>query len=149
MGASGWEYLVPYQADLQAALDDLRRQVFESGDYISPVRRGLPAPESVEDLVEQERYQQFWEEGTHTIIDVLTVVPYDMGEQDYATVCAFTDEEYEDYFGTTRPTHADWERFRDDPLFEEYVAGRWTGRLMVLWAGDAPSEIAFWGYSGD
>jgi hypothetical protein len=152
MGASGWEYLVPYQADLQAALDELRRQVFESGDYISPVTWGLPAPESVEALVEQEVYQDFWAEGTHTIIDVLTVVPYDMGEQEPATVCPFTDEEYEDYFGSTRPTRADWERFRDDPLFGEYVAERWTGRAMILWAGDAPSETGYgrnfdWGSS--
>jgi hypothetical protein len=27
-----------------------------------------------------------------------------MGEQEPGTVCAFTDEEYEDYFGSTRPT---------------------------------------------
>jgi hypothetical protein len=29
------------------------------------------------------------------------------------------------------------------------VAGRWTGRAMVLWEDDTPSEIAFWGHSGD
>ena len=150
MGASGWEYLVPYQADLQAALNDLRRRVFESGDYVSPVTWGLVAPESVEALAQQEYYWQFMgENGTHSIIDVLTVVPYEMGEQEFGTVCAFTDEEYEDYFGSTRPARADWDRFRDDPLLHEYVAERWTGRAMVLWADDAPSEIAFWGYSGD
>lgn len=149
MGASGWEYLVPYQADLQAALNDLRRQVFESGDYVSPVTWGLTAPESVEALAQQEYYWQFMgENGTHSIIDVLTVVPYETG-QEFGTVYAFTDEEYEDYFGSTRPTRADWDRLRDDPLLYEYVAERWTGRAMVLWADDAPSEIAFWGYSGD
>lgn len=150
MGASGWEYLVPYQADLQAALDDLRRQVFVSGEYVSPVTWGLTEPQSVEALAQQEYYWQFMgENGTHSIIDVLTVVPYEMGEQEPGTVCAFTDEEYEDYFSSTRPTRADWDRFRCDSVFDEYVAERWTGRAMVLWAGDAPSEIAFWGYSGD
>lgn len=123
MGASGWDYIVPYQADLQAALDDLRRQVFSSGDYISPVTQGLAAPESVEALARQE--------------------------QAFGTVCAFTDDEYEDYFGSTRPARADWDRFREDPLSDEYVAERWTGRAMVIWADDAPAEIAFWGYSGD
>jgi hypothetical protein len=150
MGASGWEYLVPYQPDLQAALDGLRRQVFDSGDYISPVTWGLTAPESVEALAQQEYYWQFMgENGTHSIIDVLHVVPYEMGEQEPGTVCAFTDDEYGDYFGSTRPSRADWDRFRRDPIFDEYVAERWTGRAMVLWADDAPSEIAFWGYSGD
>ena len=40
MGASGWNYFVAYQPDPQAALDDLRRQVFEAGDY------WLPEPEA-------------------------------------------------------------------------------------------------------
>jgi hypothetical protein len=85
MGASGWEYLVPYQADLQAALNDLRRQVFDSGDYISPVTWGLTAPESLEALAQQEYYSQFMgENGTHSIIDVLNVVPYEMGERKQA-----------------------------------------------------------------
>jgi hypothetical protein len=150
MGASDWVYLVPYQADLQAALDGLRRQVFGAGEYISPVTWGLAPPESVESLAQQEYYWEFMgDHGTHTIIDVLEIVPYDMGEQEPGTVCAFTDDEYEDFFGSTRPTRPDWERFRSDPLFTEYVAARWTGRAMVLWADDAPSEVAFWGYSGD
>jgi hypothetical protein len=150
MGASCWEYLVPYQADLQAALNDLRRQVFNSGEYISPVTWDLTAPESVEAMDEQEYYWEFMEDnGTHSIIDVLNIVPYDMGEQEPGTVCAFTDGEYKDYFGSTRPNRADWDRFRGDSLFYEYVAARWTGRAMVLWADDAPGEIAFWGYSGD
>ena len=149
MGASEWEYVVPYQA-LQAALTDLRRQVFDSGEFISPVEWGLPAPKSVEDLTQQEHYREFMgDNGTHSIIDVLNVVPYDMGEQEPGTVCAFTDDESLDYFGSTRPTRADWDRFRSDPISHEYVAGRWTGRAMVLWEGDTPSEIAFWGYSGD
>jgi hypothetical protein len=33
MGASGWYYFVPYQPDIQAALDTLRQQVFENRDY--------------------------------------------------------------------------------------------------------------------
>ena len=150
MGASGWDYVVPYQPDLQAALDDLRRQVFAGGDYISPVTWGLTPPESVEALAQREYYREFMgDNGTHSVIDVLEVVPYDDGEQGFATVCAFTDDEYTDCFGTTRPTHADWDRFRINPVAQEYLASRWTGRAMILWSGDTPSEIAFWGYSGD
>jgi hypothetical protein len=33
MGASGWEYFVPYQLDIAAALNALRYQAFEKGDY--------------------------------------------------------------------------------------------------------------------
>ena len=36
MGASDWQYVVPYQDDLEAALETLRLQVFADGDFISP-----------------------------------------------------------------------------------------------------------------
>jgi hypothetical protein len=51
MGASGWRYVVPYQEDLAAALDALRRQVFADGDFVSPAEEGYPEPASVEDLL--------------------------------------------------------------------------------------------------
>ena len=62
MGASGWEYIVPYQHDLAAALADLRRYVFERGDYISPANFGLPAPPDLEALTDEE-YWEFIESG--------------------------------------------------------------------------------------
>src|SRR6202021_1463656 len=75
MGASGWKYVVPYQEDLAAALDALRRQVFADGDYVSPVGEGYPEPASLEDLL-SERYEYFIEtNGTHSIRDVIEVVP--------------------------------------------------------------------------
>jgi hypothetical protein len=56
VGASGWEYVVPYQEDLAAALDALCRQVFVSGEYLKPCFYGdvfdLPGPGSVDDLFE-------------------------------------------------------------------------------------------------
>ena len=33
MGASGWSYFVPYEADISAALQRLREDVFARGDY--------------------------------------------------------------------------------------------------------------------
>jgi len=63
VGASGWDYVVPYQEDLGAALDVLRRQVFASGEYLKPSFYGdvfdLPEPGSVDDLFEQEQYWEF------------------------------------------------------------------------------------------
>jgi hypothetical protein len=35
MGASGWEYFVPYEVDISAALQRLREDVFRRGDYVS------------------------------------------------------------------------------------------------------------------
>jgi len=34
MGASGWSYFVPYEADVSAALQRLREDVFTRGDYV-------------------------------------------------------------------------------------------------------------------
>lgn len=34
MGASGWAYFVPYQEDIKAALQQLRRDVFTKGEYV-------------------------------------------------------------------------------------------------------------------
>jgi len=33
MGASNWAYFVPYQVDINKALQDLREDVFNSGNY--------------------------------------------------------------------------------------------------------------------
>ena len=35
MGASGWEYFVPYEADISSALQRLRQDLFARGDYAS------------------------------------------------------------------------------------------------------------------
>jgi len=33
MGSSNWTYFTPYQEDIKQALQELRRNVFEAGDY--------------------------------------------------------------------------------------------------------------------
>jgi hypothetical protein len=33
MGASGWRYFVPYQPDIQQALQELREDVFKRGEF--------------------------------------------------------------------------------------------------------------------
>jgi hypothetical protein len=35
MGASGWQYFVPYEEDINNALNKLKQEVFESGKYYS------------------------------------------------------------------------------------------------------------------
>ena len=36
MGASGWHYFAPFQPDIKAALDQLRDEVFATGEYFKP-----------------------------------------------------------------------------------------------------------------
>ena len=108
MGASGWEYVVPYQQDLGAALDALHRQVFASGDFIKPSYHGavfdLPEPSSVDDLFEQERYWEFMgTSGTHSIIDVVNVVPVDFTGEEFGTIRPLSDAECVELFGVAQP----------------------------------------------
>jgi hypothetical protein len=152
VGASGWEYVVSYQQDLGAALDMLRREVFAAGDFVKPSSEfDLPDPASVDDLTEQEQYWEFMgESGTHSIIDVLSVIPADSTGEDFGMIRPLSDTDNAALFGTARPGRADYERLAGTERLHDYVTGgRWTGRAAVLWENGAPAEIAFWGYSGD
>jgi hypothetical protein len=68
MGASGWEYYVPYQVDVTAALRDLQAQAFERGATVwhgewQPERSLIPA--TLDQLWQDQRAQT---EGTHSIL---------------------------------------------------------------------------------
>jgi hypothetical protein len=148
VGASDWDYRVPYQQDLGAALDELRRHVFETGDYwwAVPGEFGKSAsdfpdrPRTEDELWAQEVVQ---ESGTHSILDVYRVLT--PGEQpDVGTVEPFTEAEALEKLGVAKPARAHTEAL--GKLAEE----RGFGRCAVLHddAGE-PREIYFWGFSGD
>jgi hypothetical protein len=155
MGASGWEYVVPYQRDLGAALDALRRQVFAEGDYLTPDYYGevfadLPEPGSVDDLLQEQYWEFMGESGTHSVIDVHEVVPADFTGEEFGTVRPLSEAEYAELFGSVQPSRDDFTALSNsERLYDSVTGGRWTGRAAVLWADGAPAEIAFWGISGD
>lgn len=148
MGASGWSYYVAYQPDLGTALDELKIRVFEEGDYwwAEPAEWGKSAkdfpdrPRTEEELWSSESVQEC---GTHSILDMNEIVQ--PGETpDYGTVEPVSDAETLRCTGVTRLTRAHVAQIGD------LAAQRWFGRCAVL-HDDAgkPSEIYFWGFSGD
>ncbi|WP_055588297.1 hypothetical protein [Peterkaempfera griseoplana] len=147
MGASHWDYYVPYREDLEAALQELRHKVFQAEDYFwdpwdddAAERVAKPRPATIDELWEDGDVQ---EEGTHSILDMHRVVQ--PGEEpDYFTVQPVTAAEALRAAGTDRLTRAHVEALQ--PL----AAQRWFGRCAVLHtpAGE-PEEIYFWGFSGD
>lgn len=149
MGASGWDYVVVYQDDLAAALDGLRRQVFASGEFVSPAEYGWPVPASVEEIVSEPYWEFMGTCGTHSVIDVVEVDSEDGAEQGFGTIRPLTQAECEELFGTVSPDRADYDAAGEDMLSDYVTGGRGTGRSVVLWAEGKPAEIAFWGYSGD
>ncbi|GAA2591766.1 hypothetical protein GCM10010435_83120 [Winogradskya consettensis] len=147
MGASGWDYYVPYQEDLNAALDALRDKVFAAGDYwwAVPGEYGKSAadypnrPTTWDDLFDDEEVQ---ESGTHSILDVFKVI--EPGENpEFGTVEPVSPAEALAHVGTEHPTreHA--------KALTELAERRWHGRCAVLHENGKPTEIYFFGSSGD
>ncbi|MFJ5262817.1 hypothetical protein ACIQAC_20365 [Streptomyces sp. NPDC088387] len=144
MGASGWEYYVPYQEDLGAALTALREKIFEEQDYYwDPADDdGEPRfrPATIDELWEDEQTQ---EEGTHSILDMDRIGR--PGEPPtYGTVRPLGSAEATERVGTDRLTRA------HVPALAPLTDDRWHGRCVVLHTAEgAPREIYFWGVSGD
>ncbi|MFF4424297.1 hypothetical protein ACFY04_26545 [Streptomyces sp. NPDC001549] len=148
MGASGWEYCVPCQEDLGAALDALRQRVFEEHDYHwdpwdededeAGEARGRP---STIGLLVGGRAGPGG--GTHSILDMHRMVR--PGESPgHGTVQPVQPAEAYRLTGTDRLTRAHVQ------LMEPLADRRWVGRCAVLHdAHGRPEEIRFWGFSGD
>ncbi|NEC65693.1 hypothetical protein [Streptomyces sp. SID9727] len=147
MGASGWDYSVPYQEDLVGAFDALRRKVFQERDYYwvsgadwRPEEERLPWPGTEGELWADEFAQ---EAGTHSILDIFRIIGPDEKPDD-STMKQVTEDEALRVLGTRKLT-------RDHvPRFEEFDCRRWYGRCAVLHDDQGePREIYFWGSSGD
>jgi hypothetical protein len=171
MGASGWDYRVPYQADIAAALEELRWQVYHDGTYYKKdpdstldmsdeeYRATLPGNGDDDDigtfLLEEWRKAKMRPaidspdtlmanqpgSGTHSIIDMCDGVS---DAPKLFTVSPLTDAELLSCFGTLKPTG------------EQVGAGatlgdrtRWQGAYVISYDDDTPSEIHFYGFSGD
>jgi len=160
MGASDWAYFVPYQTDLESALQALRQNVFANGEYYKPAdwfRRlhedniidqqrlttllesvsSTPEPQTIEELIQMRGL-----DGTHSIIDITRVST----ELDYGVVTPLSEQEYSDVFGTDTPTHEMVEQKADHLVT---MRERWQGVYVLVYEGDVPNEIFFAGFSGD
>ena len=147
MGGEPWFYFVPYQADINSALQGLRLREFQAGRYNPvmpfpdfPVDAQTPAPgaghASIEAAIEEADA-----DGTRSILDMERV----SDEVDYGAVTPVSDEDLINLFGTSRPTREMIES--NEELFEALERGQ--GVYIVAYRDDQPSEIFFAGYSFD
>lgn len=175
MGASDWKYFVPYETDTNAALQKLRQQVFERGEYLKVDYgddwRNMTEDEAIEaffdesdpelseividdwraikELTEPTSPESLleWnrESGTHSIIDIYRGV----SEQPQSgTISPLTSEQLKTFFGTLKPNHemvANWLTSFD--ITE--IRDRWDGVYITIYDGDIPTEYCFAGFSGD
>ena len=166
MGASGWQYFVPYQEDVQQALTDLRAQVFESGKYYKrfPFWQTMNEEDYQNGDPDQAKYMVNWlrqmkamkepttieelmewngEEGTHSILDIEWVG--DLPE--YGVAVPISEEVLIDVFGDAQPSHARVEA----NLSALYAAidRRYEATYFIIYDDGKPAEILFIGFSGD
>src|SRR5438093_2548774 len=91
MGAEPWDYFVPYELDIEAALEALREREFRAGRFRGSELR----PVSIEDAV-----IQMDADGTASILDIDHVAE----EPEFCAVAPLPPDELVRLFGTDRPT---------------------------------------------
>lgn len=149
MGASFWKYLVAYQDDEAASLHELRMSVCAAGDYSWGDPSGRPRPTTLDDPAWHD--EAVWDEGTHSILDIVEVAPAGSDTMDYCQTLVVSSAHAQVVFGTERPTIADIERVggAHGQAMRQLLPGRAMGRHLVVYTDDVPSHLLFWGYSGD
>jgi hypothetical protein len=159
MGASGWSYVTAYRGDATESLRELRERVFRDKEYhwADDLDEGEPRPATIEGIWASEEMRQ---SGTHSILDMSRVVETtappgcDHSRADLGTIRPLAAERVIRYFGTGRPSRARFEELADglDPASEDFITEVQmgdTGLYVLLYDEDTPTEIGFWGFSGD
>lgn len=132
MGAEPYSYVVEYQPDPQAALGQLRADVFRRGAYFGSDR----SPRSPE-----EALRSTGETGTRSILDIARIAP----QPAHGCAAALSSTELQRYFGTLTPTVAMVEEC--DQLWDDLERGK--ARYVVAYDQGEPRHFVFVGYSFD
>ena len=132
MGAEPWDYFVPYEDDVQKALEKLRQREFRAGRY----RGAEHQPATIE-----EAFENMDEDGTASILDITHIAD----EAEFFAVVPLPRVDLVRLFGTDKPTREMIERNMD--FYEDIERGQ--GVYIVAHQDGKPSEIFFGGYSFD
>jgi len=147
MGAHPYWYFVPYQKDINKALQELRQREFKAGRYNPvmhfpefPVDTTSPSIGAQHESIE-EAMAAADADGTRSILDIATVED----EPDFCAAGPLTDEMLQEYFDTMEPSH---EAVDDNMDFLEEI-DRGHCVYIVVYKENKPDEIFFAGYSFD
>jgi hypothetical protein len=132
MGAEPWDYFVPFQDDIQAALEDLRHREFRAGRF----RGSELDPDSIDEAIENMDA-----DGTASILDIDHVAD----QPEFCAVAPMPRDSLVSLFGTDRPSRRMIESNLD--FYEDIDRGQ--GVYIVAYENDQPAEIFFGGYSFD
>jgi hypothetical protein len=132
VGGEPYEYTVPYEPDIQAALDKLRKRVFESKEF-NGAEFDPPTPEAAFELTEAD--------GTRSILDISRI----SFRPEFCCAAPLLGSELERYFGTRKPTEAMVKGSSD--FWEDIERG--MARYVIIYDEEEPRKIYFAGYSFD
>ncbi len=132
MGAEPWDYFVPYEENIQAALAKLRQREFAAGRYYPSEDN----PATIEEAIEMADAT-----GTQSILDIERIAE----QPDYSAVAPLPASEQVRIYGTNKPTR---QMIESDMSFYNDIE-RGQGVYIVAYKNDKPSEIFFAGYSYD
>jgi hypothetical protein len=150
MGSQPWMYVVPYQADLQAALDALKEREFQAGRYFPAIEDFLTSYVHPEGMEGPGAQHASIEEalgatdacGTQSVLDMIWIG----ATPALQTVVPMTSAASMSFFGTDRPTR---EMVESNYAWIEDI-GRGEGVAIVIHSETgAPEGIYFAGYSFD
>lgn len=133
MGADAWQYFVPYQENIQKALEELQHQEFVAGRFLGSNLN----PISIE-----QAFTAIPGAGTSSILDAILGISQN---RQSSAVAPLSEQELNKYFKTTKPTHDDvtgTEKYFDDLL-------RGEGIYIIIYQDEEPKEICFAGLSYD
>ncbi len=147
MGAEPYWYFVAYEDDKNSALQKLRQREFMAGRYNPvmtnidfPITKQSPAPgkqhDTIEDVLEDSD-----EDGTRSILDMNLVSEVN----GYCVARILTDDELNNYFGTSKPTR---EMVENNFVFFNDIE-RGKGVCITIYKDNHPDELFFSGYSFD
>ena len=148
MGGHAYFYYVPYESNVQDALDRLRDREFKAGRY-NPVIRFLKfgAPDflkhepGAKHRSIDEAINDAAADGTRSILDISRVAD----RSDFGVAAPVPADQLKEWFGTERPTRTMLEHA--DELFDAIERGQCV--YVVVYDGNKPSELFFAGYSYD
>lgn len=132
MGAEPWDYFIPYEQDVQAALRKLKDREFLAGRFNGSESN----PSDIEEAREVADA-----DGTRSILDMDRVGD----EPDFGVVVPLSPGRLLDLFGTDQPTRELIQANMD--LYEDIERGQ--GVYIIAYENGEPSEIFFGGYSYD
>ena len=146
-GGEPYWYFVPYQKDIDRALQELRNREFEAGRYNPvlfdlnfPVGPSSPRPGAKHRSI-AEALEASGEDGTRSILDIERV----SDKPAFSAACRLSKERLKKLYGTIYPTHEMVTKNMD--FFNDIERGHCI--FFIIYKNAKPSEILFAGYSFD